>query len=355
MVRNFPATLSWSTQDDELCKQLADAEEGICILKDIGYLEAPMLSIKNIFRKIYGDPQLSQRLNDVYPIRGIFKDGSRKSFQNVDQKVAFDLSASRLRAIVENDEDLVNDLGDDFHKILTFYSHVQEKVIPRLTGLAEKAINDGSEMNIHQQMNYNYRLVDYFPVQSKTPRCGEHRDYGTFTLIFQDGSVGGLEVFSNGSWVPVPPNADMIFLWGWSAAILSNGRIQAPLHRVVTAQKDKSDTLASRRHSAIFFVAPGMLRICLFICSICIYKTFSECLDLEVKLNPLVRSDETLAFNFDAVKNLTVGNFKTVMGKKWRHREGTLTSEEQADLMGEALNAKSQDDEIIAFLKNITV
>lgn len=84
-------------------------------------------------------------------------------------------------------------------------------------------------------------------------------------------------------------------------------------------------------------------------------KTFSECLDLEVKLNPRVRSDETLAFNFDAVKDLTVGNFKTVMGKKWRHREGTLTSDEQADLMGEALNAKSQDDEVIAFLKNITV
>lgn len=257
MVRNFPSTLSWSAQDGELCKQLADAEEGICIIQDIG-LEAPTLSIKNIFRKIHGDPELSQRLNDVYPTRGIFKDGSKKSLQNVDQKVAFDLSPSRLGAILKNDLDLVNDLGDDFRQILTFYGSVQEKIIPRLIGLTEKAINDGREMNIHQQMNYNYRLVDYYPVQSNTSRCGEHRDYGTFTLIFQDGSVGGLEVFGNGAWVPLPPNADMIFLWGWSAAILSNGRIQAPLHRVVSTQKDKGDTLASRRNSAIFFVAPGM-------------------------------------------------------------------------------------------------
>lgn len=256
MVRYFPQTLAWTIEDSVLYKQLTEIEGGICVIGDIG-LETPILSIKNTFRKIYGDPQLSQRLNDVYPVRGIFKNDSDKIFNNVDQKVPFDLSPSRLRAMVENDTELVNDLGDDFHKVLSFYNNVQEKVIPRLIGLAEKAINDGSEMNIHQQMNYNYRLVDYYPVESKSTRCGEHRDYGTFTLIFQDGSVGGLEVYNNGSWVPVPPNAGMIFLWGWSAAILSNGRIQAPLHRVVTAYKDENKVLASRRNSAVFFVAPG--------------------------------------------------------------------------------------------------
>lgn len=266
MVRNFPATVSWSTEDSNLCKQLVEIEEGICILEDIG-LEAPILSIKNIFRKIYGDPHLSQRLNDVYPIRGIFKDGSQKSLQNVDQKVAFDLSPGRLRAIVENDKELVKDLGEDFHKILSFYNNVQEKIIPRLIRLAEMGINDGSEMNIHQQLNYNYRLVDYYPVQSKDTRCGEHRDYGTFTLIFQDDLVGGLEVFSNGAWVSVPPKAGMIFLWGWSAAILSNGRLKAPLHRVVTPQKFGSENLASRRNAAIFFVAPGKSPCsCSFLC-----------------------------------------------------------------------------------------
>lgn len=256
MVRTFPATVSWSTQDSKLCKQLVELDEGICILEDIG-LEAPISSIKNTFRKIYGDPNLSSRLNDVYPARGIFKDGSQKSLRNVDQKVSFDLSPVRLRAIVENDTELVEDLGEDFHQILAFYNNVQEKVIRRLIRLAEMGINDGNEMNIHQEMNLNSRLVDYYPVKSTGTRCGEHRDYGTFTLIFQDGSVGGLEVLTNGSWVPVPPNAGMIFLWGWSAAILSNGRIQAPLHRVVTPQTDGNQNLAARRNAAIFFVAPG--------------------------------------------------------------------------------------------------
>lgn len=43
------------------------------------------------------------------------------------------------------------------------------------------------------------------------------------------------------------------------------------------------------------------------------------------------------------------------MGRKWRHREGTLTLEEQVEMNGKPLNAKSQDDEIISFLKNIKV
>lgn len=263
MVRNFPSKISWSLQDDVLYKQLVEIEEGICIIEDIG-LEAPKLSIKNLFRKIYGDPQLSQRLNDVYPARGIFKEGSKFSLADVDRKVSFDLSPSRLRSIVENDKELVSDLGGDFHKILSFYNIVQEKVIPRLVRLAEKGIDGGSELNLHQQMNYNYRLVDYYPVRSQSTRCGEHRDYGTFTLIFQDQLVGGLEVLNNGSWVPVPPNASVVFLWGWSAAILSNGRIKAPLHRVTTTTNDGKEASALRRNAAIFFVAPGMLQVSIY-------------------------------------------------------------------------------------------
>lgn len=43
------------------------------------------------------------------------------------------------------------------------------------------------------------------------------------------------------------------------------------------------------------------------------------------------------------------------MGKKWRYREGTLTPEEHADLVGKSLEYKSQDDEIFAFLKKSVI
>lgn len=252
MKQYFPQILSWSTQDDILSKQLTEVQDGICIFNDVE-LKMPITSMRNTFCRIYENNNLAKRLNEVYPIRGIFKDGSL-NLDHVDQKVLLDLSPARLRSIVENDKELIGDLGEDFWNIVLFYNAVQKNIISRLIPLAEQGIS-GQTMDIHNQFNYNYRMVDYYPVRKETRRCGEHRDYGSFTLIFQDGTVGGLEVFSNGLWSPIPPDAGIIFLWGWSAEILSNRRIRAPLHRVVSVTGDGN--LAPRRNAAIFFVAPG--------------------------------------------------------------------------------------------------
>ncbi|KAA0191604.1 hypothetical protein HAZT_HAZT011753 [Hyalella azteca] len=53
------------------------------------------------------------------------------------------------------------------------------------------------------------RILYYPPVPSHRPEgtmgCGAHTDYGTITLLLQDG-LGGLEVKTrSGAWVPVPP------------------------------------------------------------------------------------------------------------------------------------------------------
>ena len=104
-------------------------------------------------------------------------------------------------------------------------------------------------------------------------RCGAHRDFGTLTLVIDDGS-GGLEVMVNGEWCPVPAGSACI-TFGWCAAIASNDRLVAPAHRVVTAPD------APRRCSAVIFVAPdsgAMLRpLCLTDpwrnASLCLWET----------------------------------------------------------------------------------
>ena len=68
------------------------------------------------------------------------------------------------------------------------------------------------------------------------PRCGAHRDFGTFTLIFPDGT-SGLEVLLDEDkeiWRPVDLSAadSAVLLFGWCANIRSNGRVPAALHRV---------------------------------------------------------------------------------------------------------------------------
>jgi len=313
---------SWKSTDGQLSKGLA--QSGITILTDLE-VKVPMQSIKAEFDHLYRNPDLVNRLNAVYPKRGIFKSNPIFMGHQVDKKVPFDLSPGRLEAIMKNDASLVEELGPEFLDIVSFYSHVQDNIIPRLVNVASLAIGGGPQLSeIHGDLNYNYRLVDYFPTGGNRNeiRCGEHRDYGTFTIIFQD-DVGGLEVSDDcGRWTIVPPGK-VIFLWGWSATILSNGRLQAPLHRVV------GDPFQVRRNSAIFFVAP----------------------DLDAQLKPrLVLPGEIPMYCPRVTDNLSVDQFKNWMGARWRIREGSLLPEEKEEMMKKSFSGMTQDQEIKAFL-----
>lgn len=88
----------------------------------------------------------------------------------------------------------------------------------------------------HKMRNMNFRLCDYNPVTAAPESengCGAHTDYGTISIIFQDGTAG-VELedpAAPGGWSPVPGDA-IVILTGWCAVILSGGRISAARHRV---------------------------------------------------------------------------------------------------------------------------
>lgn len=88
--------------------------------------------------------------------------------------------------------------------------------------------------------------------RSGVGRCGEHRDYGTITLLYQDGE-GGLEARTGcGSWMPVPPVAGTVLVnVGEMLESLSGGRFLATLHRVVVPQDP-----STARQSVVFFLQP---------------------------------------------------------------------------------------------------
>ena len=90
------------------------------------------------------------------------------------------------------------------------------------------------------------------------PRCGAHRDFGTLTLIFPNGTPG-LEVILDEKedlWRPVEVSpGSAVLLFGWCANMRSNGRVPAVLHRVADP-KDILDGPIPRRLSSVFFLAP---------------------------------------------------------------------------------------------------
>ncbi|KAH7348019.1 hypothetical protein BKA66DRAFT_477691 [Pyrenochaeta sp. MPI-SDFR-AT-0127] len=252
---------------------------------------APFSAIQNLFDYLAQNPAAAAALNDVYSLRGIFKAAATRN-PTCDQKLTIDLSPTRIARIPPGlqAELTAHGLAD----ILTFFNAISDHHVPQImTSLS--AITGRDLASLHASFNVNFRLIDYTPATASPNSqngCGAHTDYGTFSIIFQDGTAG-LEMEAPeapGTWVLVPGDATVL-LCGWCAVVLSGGQVAAVRHRVRRVP-------GVRRLSAVLFVAP----------------------DLDVKMAPAHRVE---AFS-EAVNNglFDVRWFKEAMGKKWRYREG---------------------------------
>jgi isopenicillin N synthase-like dioxygenase len=117
------------------------------------------------------------------------------------------------------------------------------------------------------------RLLHYPPVKKsvwkKNPnqvRAGEHSDYGSITLLFQD-DIGGLEVKSpRGTWVratPIPGTivvnaGDLLSRWSNDLIRSTNHRvIQPPPKPTPDGEEDDPDALIPARYSIAYFCNPN--------------------------------------------------------------------------------------------------
>lgn len=295
---------------------------GVALINNLP-VRPPIAAIQRLFASLYASPSLTARLNATYPKRGVFKAACLSPSSNpaIDQKTTIDLSVRRLQHLRDLDPALVADLGADFTDVLAFYAAVEGGILPLLMEATSRLV--GTDMApLHRDANNNLRLIDYFqkagtPAGANGPRCGEHRDYGTFTVVFQDGQVGGLEFDVDGKWIQVPAHVDAVVSWGWCGAILSDDRVKAARHRVLSTWP-----ASERRTTAVVFVAP----------------------DLDAPLRPLLGQDDGVKKWREEILRgeMTTGAFKEVISKKWRRREG---NEE-----GEVVEG-AQDREVVEFLK----
>ncbi|XP_021962435.1 UPF0676 protein C1494.01 [Folsomia candida] len=119
------------------------------------------------------------------------------------------------------------------------------------------------DLSIPCQTQMRSMFYDVVSPDAKLPpgaiRCGEHSDWGSITLLFQD-SVGGLEVQNVlGEWVQATPIPDSIILnSGQLMELWTGGRLHAALHRVkIPESADSSGKLFQQpRQSFIYFVNP---------------------------------------------------------------------------------------------------
>ncbi len=111
----------------------------------------------------------------------------------------------------------------------------------------------------HNQQNHTLRLLHYPPLQTFPKpgqvRAGEHSDYGSLTLLFQDG-VGGLEVqTTSGEWIAAPwiPGTVVVntgdLMQRWTNHIFCSTK-----HRVMIPNDER---VKQSRYSVAFFCHPN--------------------------------------------------------------------------------------------------
>ncbi|XXG95720.1 hypothetical protein Hte_001990 [Hypoxylon texense] len=267
-------------------------------------VQAPFSSIRQLFDHLRAKPEAADALNATYPSRGVFKTAAFKNGQS-DQKLTIDFSPNRLARVPAELQSSLSSHG--FTEVLEFFSELTSKHLDHMLSVLGAAI--GADLfPLHRSRNINFRLCDYTP-DTAAPQsengCGAHRDYGTFSIIFQDGT-SGLEIENashRGEWVPVPADK-VVMLCGWSAFIISGGELRAVRHRVRRQP-------GVRRLSAVLFVAP----------------------DLDVTLKPITPGKSDVQFSLDVLEGkVNVSWFKEFMGKRWRWREGNAKLEDGEDV-----------------------
>ncbi|MBW4629621.1 MAG: isopenicillin N synthase family oxygenase [Brasilonema octagenarum HA4186-MV1] len=174
-----------------------------------------------------------------------------------DLKEAFNIGKQKLTDIALTDK--LSSPAKNPH-ILNFYQACTELAnnVLQAIALALELPEDFFATN-HNQQNHTLRLLHY-PSLSQPPklrqvRAGEHSDYGSITLLFQD-EVGGLEVrTASGKWIAAAPTPDTIVVnTGDLMERWTNHVFCSTKHRVMI-QND--DTLNQSRYSVAFFCHPN--------------------------------------------------------------------------------------------------
>lgn len=121
-------------------------------------------------------------------------------------------------------------------------------------------------VKLHDEDNDAVRLLKYPPGNVNTGnRCKEHSDYGTLTLLLNDG-VGGLEAFVDGEWRPIPyVEGSIVVNIGSILSEWTRQELKATLHRVagpasigsVTSKDALLKAVAVPRISIAYFADPN--------------------------------------------------------------------------------------------------
>jgi isopenicillin N synthase-like dioxygenase len=281
--------LDLSLDDDDLIPQIADACSSFGFFQIVQFesyvssetLTAFQTAMRDYFHLPHED-KVSHKRHEQNA-RGYFDDELTK--QKRDWKECLDVGMPGSRDWNVPDDSPTNacldgwnvfprhhtDLEDrshDFRRSVVAYYDACATLSNRLAHLMARGLGMAIPNDFIQELadtHTSYLRLNYYPPcplsaseeQHGTNETDDplgispHRDAGFLTILLQDDNCHSLQVWYDDQWITIHPEprsltintGDMCMLW-------SNGRYQAPLHRVLT-----HDTC--ERYSAPFFYNPG--------------------------------------------------------------------------------------------------
>ncbi|XP_067902362.1 uncharacterized protein si:dkey-10o6.2 isoform X2 [Heterodontus francisci] len=259
-----PSAIEMEHLSTEIIKAFSDL--GFVYLKNTGIEDQKVFKVMDISRNFFRLPrdikqQYARSVESETPGHGWIEVERIISTNPGDLKEVFNLSTlySSDKWPVKHDP--------EFTKCMESFFKSCEQLSIRIMKLIALGLGLESDffVNKHKKIGSNknpttLRTAYYPAIQKSTVvehqmRCGEHSDYGTFTLLFQDKNAG-LEVMNrSGQFVAAPyiPKTVLLnianLLQRWTS-----DRLISTKHRVPIPQSD--DMLNSPRQSVAFFVHP---------------------------------------------------------------------------------------------------
>ncbi|KAJ5629708.1 hypothetical protein N7528_003365 [Penicillium herquei] len=189
-----------------------------------------------------------------------------------DLKETMEIGREGLEGLPNRWPDHLDEEGQDFKQtMLAFFERCKDLHRQIMSAIAlgmnlpehffDEFVNEGD--NNLRLLHYPPVLKEVFKDNPNQVRAGEHSDYGSVTLLFQD-RHGGLQVRSpKGTFVDATPIADTIVVnAGDLLARWSNDTIRSTRHRVIQPpipagkETEESDTYPSR-YSIAYFCNPN--------------------------------------------------------------------------------------------------
>ncbi|XP_067849602.1 uncharacterized protein si:dkey-10o6.2 isoform X2 [Heptranchias perlo] len=242
----------------EIIKALSDL--GFVYLKNTGIEEQNVLKVMDTCKKFFLLPseikqQYTRSMDSETPSHG-WVDTEAESLNPTrpgDLKEAFNVST-----LTSSDKWPVKH-APEFSKCLESFFKICEQLTVRIMKVIALGLRVESDffINKHKMMGCNQnpttlRASYYPPIQKSSVkehqvRCGEHSDYGTFTLLFQDKSAGLEVMHKSGQYVAAPyiPNTVLLniadLLQRWTSDTLISTIMMQQLHAVM----DRTSTCPS--------------------------------------------------------------------------------------------------------------